>query len=135
METLKIFEEYIPSGRRDAKELMISADYLDKKFVSFIDITGIRQALVGGDIKPLVEKGKKLFEKDVITKKIKPSDRVKYCFWADGDFIVYPESTDVNIQAKISRYAGGRLHIELKAEYRNFFKEGDKVKITKDNST
>lgn len=119
---------------RDFKEFMLSTYFDGKEYVSFVEISGQREAdeKYQGGIQKMIEVVKKKFQEDIINRNIKNSDRIKYCFWKDGDFVIYPDkSSNVKIKARVSNYGKDRLHIEIKKEYRSIFKEGEEVEILK----
>ena len=66
--------------------------------------------------------------------KIKPKDRLKFGYWAKGDFIINQNKKgEVVINGIVSRYSTDRLHVEIPKSYIHLFEEGEDITIVKDN--
>ena len=80
--------EVIPSTRIDTTEWMIEVTRDSKKYVGFVEVTGQRVAIDLKQKKDYMLKGLKKFNELIREGKIKTTERLRFGFWAKGDFIV-----------------------------------------------
>ena len=119
---------------RDTQEYEIQWEYNDDNYIANIEITGQRLAIDGKPVVVYLKKAQEKFKELIMKGKTKPKDRLKFGYWAKGDFIINQNKKgEVVITSIVTKFSGDRFHVEIPKSYRHLFEEGEQITIVKDN--